>query len=300
MFEAVRDEVFALLEITDAEVTKVRERVAEEAQGGAARTAREHQLEHPDGFSTPLNEAVRRAETKASKLRAKADALAKPYAVAALAADAAEAGLSRLRRANDDKLAMKAKRDVSGMHADAEEFIAKLHRHGICHWDFKQMRSVEVAIIADLIWWKVDSPRHQESASPWRRVLEIYAGRALHLPGTWERSKPEKPPPKPDPKHFWKPWPYFDTAGIFAKLFGSVIATEPLAPSVDAPQTAQRLNDIRPMSAPAPAPAVGTGRTMPVGEGKPRSKIAELLAQKHAAKLESRSANLKGKSDGDK
>lgn len=90
MFEAIKGEVSKRLALASKEVVEFRDRIAEEMTDEAVRKAREHQLEHPDGFSTPLKEAVDRAEAKAAKLRKVADAAALECAKAMIADEAAQ------------------------------------------------------------------------------------------------------------------------------------------------------------------------------------------------------------------
>jgi hypothetical protein len=284
MFEIIKEAVLARLGIADTEVIQTRERVAKEAEDEAVRKAREHQLEHPDGFSTPLNEAVRRAENKVAKLRAEADSLAKPFAVAALAADAAEASLVRIRRAKEDKLDLEAKRDTSGIYANAEEFIARLHRHGVCHWHLKQLNAVEIAIIADLIMWKSTDATHRSAGSAWRSVLKIYSKRTVCKPKGGNLLSQPGPPP-PDPKLSWKPWPYYDTAGVFGKLFGGGFAAEASPSLPDPPPIIGLAIGPPPSASPARPSERGESQRFLKNPPQLRSTIANRIAQKHATQL---------------
>jgi hypothetical protein len=287
MFEIIKEAVLARLGIADTEVAETREHVAKEAEDEAVRKAREHQLEHPDGYSTPLAEAVRRAENKAAKLRTEADALAKPFAVAALAADAAEASLERVRRAKQDKLDLERKRSVSGMYANAEEFIARLHQHRVNHWHLTQMRTVEVAMIADLIMWKSFDPTHRLPGSPWRSVLKCYASRSLYKDGPRPWSEPEPPPPKPGAKELWKKWPYYDTAEVYAKLLGGAFTAQSSPPPPDQEPIPHMVSGLKPLAAPVTPTGSSNSQSLPSASGQPkvRSTIANRIAQKHATQL---------------
>jgi hypothetical protein len=153
------------------------------------------------------------------------------------------------------------------------------------HWHLTQMRTVEIAMVADLIMWKSFDPTHRLPGSPWRSVLKCYASRSLYKDGPRPWSEPEPPPPKPGPKELWKKWPYYDTAEVYAKLLGGGFTEQASRSPPDQGSMPLVVNDLKPTAAPVAPPGSSNNQSLLSGQPRVRSTIADRIAQKHATQL---------------
>lgn len=183
MLDIIAALVAEALEISGKDVAMERDKLLADQATADARYAATSALDHPEGSTTPINEAYRRAQTRYARLRRDGEkpiqkALAQVLAIdiARQRRDEAETHMRLKDEATDRRL-------DTGINDAARDFLARLVKHGVHPHYLKQLSAEIVAIIADLIAWKAKDARFIDAENPWRDVLTLYADRVIEKPG---------------------------------------------------------------------------------------------------------------------
>lgn len=196
MLPEIRALVIEALHLTTGEVNELRAALLAEQATEDARYAATTALEHPEGSTTPANEAYSRAQSRFAKLREKAVKDLPKTLAALIAMDVAfqrrEEALTHLRMKQDRKV----EDDDAGVRQEVRDWFARLSKHGVRPHYLKQHSNETIAILADLVTWKAKDATFKDANNPWRAILTIYADRVIVKPGDTgkaERSMPGVP-----------------------------------------------------------------------------------------------------------
>jgi hypothetical protein len=176
------------LEISTADVNRMHQALLEEQSSADARYAATSALMHPEGSTTPINEACRRTQKRVADLREKArQQLPQAFALL-LALQIATQRRDEAQQHREQKRDEDAEYLATGVKTDTRDWMGRLVNHGVYPSYLKNLSDENVAIIADMISWKAKDPRYKESANPWRDVLSVYATRRIEKPGKGEKA----------------------------------------------------------------------------------------------------------------
>lgn len=178
------DLIRQVLEISTADVNQTREALLDEQRSADARYAASSALVHPEGSTTPINEAYSRAQDRVADLRAKALKELPAAFKLLLALQVAEERRAEALRHRDMKWDQAFAKDTLGVDPAVADWFARLHQHGVHPHHLKQQAAEMVAIIADLITWKAKDAKFRDPDNPWRAVLQVYASRRIRKPLT--------------------------------------------------------------------------------------------------------------------
>lgn len=176
------DLIRQVLEISTADVNQTREALLDEQRSADARYAASSALIHPEGSTTPINEAYSRAQDRVADLRAKALKELPAAFKLLLALQVAEERRAEALRHRDMKWDHAFAKDALGVDPAVADWFARLHQHGVHPHHLKQQAAEMVAIIADLITWKAKDAKFRNPDNPWRTVLQVYASRRIQKP----------------------------------------------------------------------------------------------------------------------
>ena len=189
----MKDELIRLitevLGTSTGEVNQIREALLSEQASGDARYAAGTALLHPEGSTTPLDEAYGRAQNRFADIRKKAEKTLPGALALLLALKIAEERRDEAKSHRELGWNQASAKDVLGVDPAVADWFARLHKHGVHPHHLKQQAAEMVAIIADLITWKAKDARFGDPDNPWRAVLQIYAGRRIGKPGTKIKAK---------------------------------------------------------------------------------------------------------------
>lgn len=210
MLDVIKAVAIEALGISAREVAETRAKLREEYVQDEARHACRTALEHPEGSTTWFTDAAEAAQQTYARVRknnqaqiAKVLGLVLAMEVARERRDESEAARVRRRESEAERL-------DTGVHKDTAAFFARIFGRGVSPTNLKNLSEEEIAIIADLIRWKVKDPRRGEADNPWNAVFGAYAGRLLVKSGRTSvnvnaRSVPGVPTPpisRNDPTYY--------------------------------------------------------------------------------------------------
>lgn len=196
MLDEIEKIAIELLGMTKDEVQQVREALLNEVVQDEARYAARTALKHPEGSTTPLNEAADRSQQAYAKIRQRMMKEMPRLLALILSEQVARQQRDEAALARDRHWDAEHERRAVGPHPETRDLFGRLFKHGVTPWHLKALRDEEVAIIADMIRWKANDARHENADTPWRAVIQIYSNRLILKADrgvTVKRSKPGTP-----------------------------------------------------------------------------------------------------------
>lgn len=193
MLDTIRMLIADALEISTGEVNKIRNELLEEQTSADARYAATSALIHPEGSTTPINDAYSRAQGRVADLREKARKELPKALAAMIALEVAVQRREEAKRHRDMKWDQTIATDTLGVREEVRDWWARLVKHGVHPHYLKQHRAETIAIIADLVTWKAKGATNKDPDNPWRAILAIYAGRVIQKPGRTGKAKRSVP-----------------------------------------------------------------------------------------------------------
>lgn len=247
-----------VLEVSTADVNEARETLLEEQRSADARYAASSALMHPEGSTTPINEAYSRAQDRVADLRAKALKEVPTAFRLLLALQVAEERRTEALRHRDMMWKQADAKDALGVDPAVADWFARLHNHGVHPHHLKQQAAEMVAIIADLVTWKAKDAKFRNPDNPWRAVLQVYATRRIGKPTSRKRKADRSVPGTPTRnRHIRDMGDY-----MFNELVSAAWTTE-----TSAPVTAQAEKEA--VSATSDCSVYPDDHDKPAGDGEP-------------------------------
>ena len=179
MLDEIEKVAMNLLSMSKDEVRQVRDALLVEVASDDSRYAARTALKHPEGSTTPLNEAADRSQQTYAKVRERLMKELPKLLGLILAEQVAREQRDEAAVARDRHWDAEYERRAVGPHPETRDLFARLFKHGVTPWHLKALRDEEVAIIADLIRWKANDARYKKADNPWRGVLRDYANRLI-------------------------------------------------------------------------------------------------------------------------
>lgn len=144
--------------------------------------AAETQMASPNGASTPLPQAVQKAEAKVYDSRAQAFEAVRGAIAAYLSyRDLEEEARHKRERYAAFRTEKQAEKD-EGLTEHDRKFIADMRKHDAHPWHFDQLSQPAKAILADLVQWYHHDTQFDDPANPWRAIDALYANRTVKKP----------------------------------------------------------------------------------------------------------------------
>jgi len=159
----------------DARFAAFEERWRNDETHRAAQT----QMASPSGASTPLPQAVQRAEARVYDARAQAFEAVN----AALAAFLSFRHLEEQAAHKRDRLAAFHAEKEAGLAEHERVFLRDLRKHDVHPWHLDQLSKPAKAVLADLIRWYHFDTRFENPDNPWAAIDELYANRTVKTAG---------------------------------------------------------------------------------------------------------------------
>lgn len=156
-----------------------REKISREAGMEDVRVARENALKHPHLSTTPLPEALERANNVYNKLEREAAPLIEKATIALLAVDQAAREVEAVKTALNTKQLSEHSKAALGLYKEAVRVVDKLAGFAAKRWVLRQQGNFEIRIYADLMRWKARNHELDDPNSPWLCLLSCYAGREM-------------------------------------------------------------------------------------------------------------------------
>jgi hypothetical protein len=171
-----------LLGETTAAVEAKRQELTEQAVQDSVRRTRERQLSHPGLVSTPYPKAIAQQAQEIHRLRNAAEKAALDALAASMALEAAQKTLESLEEADRrHDFLHKQRGEHPSSFVEWQELVDALFARGVTKHTLKQISKLETSLIADLLRWKKEDPRHVDPASPWQDLLRSYSSRTLQI-----------------------------------------------------------------------------------------------------------------------
>jgi hypothetical protein len=182
MLNEIRKMITDVLEVSSADVIKTREALLAEQATEDARYAATSALNHPEGSTTPIEEAYSRAQDRVAVTRKQVEKVLPKAMALMMAMEIAEQRREEARLHREQGWSRPAAEQDVAINRAAASWFPRLRRHGVHPHYLKQHSNETVAIISDLIIWKAKDPKFSNPDNPWRRVLGIYATRKIDKP----------------------------------------------------------------------------------------------------------------------
>ena len=158
-----------------------REKISREAGMEDVRVARENALAHPHLSTTPLPEALERANNVYNKLEREAAPIVKKATIALLAVEQASREVEAVKTALKTKDNSDRSKAALGLYQAAVRVVEKLGDFGAKRWVIRQQGAFEIRIYADLMRWKARNHELDDENSPWLCLKACYASREMDV-----------------------------------------------------------------------------------------------------------------------
>ena len=189
MLDAIKKMAAEFLGIGLRELRTAREALHVEVASDDGRYAARTQLTHPEGSTTPLNDAADRAQQAFAKVRETLEAELPKVMHLLLAYEVAQQRRDEAGAARDRHWDVEMTRRSSGLHPKVDDYFRRLFKHGVGPHNLAQHRDEDVAILGDLHRWKAEDPKYLNPDNPWRLLYNIYATRLIAVPGSGRSAK---------------------------------------------------------------------------------------------------------------
>lgn len=181
MLDELVDQVIARLKAASEFVFDKREKISRQSGLENVRKQREHALVHPHLSTTPLPEALFRANNVLSRLEREAAPLVKTATAALLAVEQAAREVKAVETAISNTRAAERAGSVAGLYKEAVRVVDKLAEYGAKKWVLRQQSATEIRIYSDLMRWKARDHDHVDPSSPWHMVFAAYGDRQMDV-----------------------------------------------------------------------------------------------------------------------
>ncbi len=199
MLEQIRKMMAEVLKVSSADVIKTREALLAEQATEDARYAATSALNHPEGSTTPMEEAYSRAQGRVARIRKQIEKELPKVMSLMMALEVAEQRRDEAKLHREQSWSRPASEKDLNLNRAAVDWFPRLRQHGVRPDYLRRPSNETVAIISDLIIWTAKDAKFLDPKNPWRQVLGIYAGRKIDKPGKKGRNGGSVPgTPKPD------------------------------------------------------------------------------------------------------
>ncbi len=199
MIDAIREEAAETLKLTSAEVAKARAALLDEVATEDVRYAASSALLHPEGSTTPIEEAYSRAQDRVARIRERVEKEMPSMMKLLMSLEIAEQRRDEARVHREQKLQAQDLKSETGVDKFVRDFFRRLAKHGVSPSQLREHKNETVAIIADLMIWKAKDATFKKPENPWRDVLAVYATRKIDMPTKHGRKGGSVPgAPRPD------------------------------------------------------------------------------------------------------